>query len=538
VKAQAARSRRGRAFGLVVAATAAALVSLLVLGTAAPASAHAQLISTTPQEGEVLDVPPEEILLTFNEPVLSVPDGVTVFDAAGDGVASSAATRDSDLVVTLDDEVEDGTLVVAWRVVSADGHPIAGSLTFSIGAPSETVVASPTAVEPGVPVVLSITRAAAYVGLLLAVGLLWFGLLVPGAAREGAVRRTRLTSLGAAVAAVGWMVGLPLTGAYQRGVGVDQALASATWQTLPGEEYLVSLVVSAGVLGALMVGGRAGALAGLAAVVAPALTGHTRAAEPVALSVLADALHLVAGAFWLGGLVGLALTLPGLAAEPAARLIGRFSALASGVLATLVAAGAFMAWRIVGSWDGLVGTGYGRLLLVKVAVAAVAVAIAAANRFVLLPKVRAGGGARALRRAVVGEAAVLVVVLAITGFLVNKSPEDPEPASGARVSAVERATLGDLTVLATLTPGETGQNELSIQVQDAAGEPVEGSQAPVISVSSADVDLGEVELRSVGAGTYAGAVVVPKGGAWEVQVSLRLDEFTNPVGVMTFEVSR
>ena len=49
------------------------------------------------------------------------------------------------------------------------------------------------------------------------------------------------------------------------------------------------------------------------AVAAPALTGHTRAAPPVPLSVAADVLHLVAGAVWLGGLVGLALTLPRLA---------------------------------------------------------------------------------------------------------------------------------------------------------------------------------------------------------------------------------
>ncbi|WP_344303324.1 copper resistance CopC/CopD family protein [Nocardioides bigeumensis] len=525
---------RSRWWGVFLAAAAAAV---LTLGTAAPASAHAQLVSTTPQEGDVLDAAPEEILLTFNEPVLSVPEGVTVFDAAGDVVASSAATRDTDLVVTLDTEVADGTLVVAWRVVSADGHPIAGSLTFSVGAPSESV-AAPGADQTadGVPIALSITRAAAYLGLLLSVGLLWFGLLVARGSHDGGGRRTRLAAAGAAVAAVGWMVGLPLTGAYQRGVGLDEAFASATWQTLPGEEYLVSLLVSAGVLGALMIGGRTGALAGLVAVSAPALTGHTRAAEPVALSVLADALHLVAGAIWLGGLVGLALTLPGLAAEPGARLIGRFSTLAAGALATLVAAGSFMAWRIVESWAGLVDTGYGQLLLVKVAIAAVAVAIAAGNRFVLLPRARAGGGVRALHRAVAAEAVVLVAVLSVTGFLVNKSPEGPPSAADPAASTVQQAPLGDLSVLATLTPGESGQNQLSIQLQDAEGEPAEGSQAPVVSVSSHDVDLGDVALRSTGAGTYSGEVLLPTSGEWQVQVSLRLDEFTNPVGVLSFDV--
>ena len=78
--------------------------------------------------------------------------------------------------------------------------------------------------------------------------------------------------------------------------------------------------------------------------------------------------------------------------------MSRFSTLAAGVLAALVATGSFMAWRIVGSWDGLVSTDYGRLLLVKIGVALVAVAIAAVNRFVLLP--RGGGALRTLLRAV------------------------------------------------------------------------------------------------------------------------------------------
>ena len=52
----------------------------------------------------------------------------------------TATSEDEVVTADLPDELADGTYVVAWRVVSADGHPISGSLTFSIGAPSETVV--------------------------------------------------------------------------------------------------------------------------------------------------------------------------------------------------------------------------------------------------------------------------------------------------------------------------------------------------------------------------------------------------------------
>ena len=54
--------------------------------------------------------------------------------------------------------------------------------------------------------------------------------------------------------------------------------------------------------------------------------------------------------------------------------------------------GAFLAWRIVGSWDALLTDGYGQLLLVKIGVAAFAVAIAAYNRFRLLPRMSAAAG--------------------------------------------------------------------------------------------------------------------------------------------------
>ena len=101
------------------------------------------------------------------------------------------------------------------------------------------------------------------------------------------------------------------------------------------------------------------------------------------------------------------MTLPGLAGrrEAAAALVSRFSTAAAAVLAALVLSGAFLAWRIVGSWDALLTDGYGQLLLVKIGVAALAVAIAAYNRFRLLPRMTAAAGfhdrvdaARALSR--------------------------------------------------------------------------------------------------------------------------------------------
>ena len=71
---------------------------------------------------------------------------------------------------------------------------------------------------------------------------------------------------------------------------------------------------------------------------------------------------------------------------------------------------------------------------------------------------------------------------------------------------------------------------------DAAGEPAEGYEAPRLSLTADDVDLGAVQLSSLGPGVYAGDVLLPTGGEWDVQVSLRTTEFDNPVQTVTFRV--
>jgi copper transport protein len=290
-------------------------------------------------------------------------------------------------------------------------------------------------------------------------------------------------------------------------------------------------------------------LAGCAlAVAAPAFTGHTRAATPEALVVGVDVLHLAAGALWLGGLVSIALVLGDLArGDAGAVVLGRFSTWAAGLLAVLVVAGVLLAWRIAGAWDALLDSGYGALLLVKVLAALVAVAIAAWNRFSLMPRLREAPrrrdrgtpAATLLVRTALAEAAVLVVVLGVTGFLVDRSPEtDPAVTAGEEggAAAGEVVHLGQISARIALDPPAVGPATLTITMTDALGEPAEGYEAPRLSLASDEVDLGAVEVASLGPGVYAGDVVLPTGGEWTVQVSMRTTEFDNPVRTVTFQV--
>ncbi len=405
-------------------------VAGLVLGCAAPASAHATLVSTDPADGEVLDSAPDVVTFTFDEPVRLTDGSLLVFDAAGEPVRADSSVSGSDVVADLPEELADGTYVVVLRVVSSDGHPISSSLRFSIGAPSPTVVEPDVAAEPSedARTALSLLQAAGYLGLLLAGGLVLFAAWVLGPARIVASQRQRLrwVTRASAVLAVGaGALAVPFNGAYQ--LGLDNVVDPDVLDlTLVGDDLVLVVLQALGLgLAVGLPGRRLPASAGAAvAVLSPAVVGHTRAFDPVALLVVTDGLHLLAGAIWFGGLVGLVLTMPGLARrqEDAAAVLTRFSTLAAAVLAVLVVTGSLLAWRILGSWDRLVGTAYGQLLLLKIGTALLVVGIAGWNRYRLVPRVRSAVGHDHQRRStsLVGrtvryEASLLVVVARTDG---------------------------------------------------------------------------------------------------------------------------
>lgn len=543
--------RLGRVF---LSGGLAALVQALVLvAVAAPAAAHATLISTDPAEGEVLAEAPEVVTFTFDEPVSLTEEGIQAFDAAGDPVSAEASSADAVVRADLPDDLADGTYVVTYRLVSADGHPIAGSLTFSVGAPSESVVPPDVSPDPDrtVKTVLGVAQGLGYVGLLVAAGLVVFRCWMLGGARvsDGARDRLARVQWGASgLAVLAWAAAVPLAGAYQQGLGLRGAVEpDAVDPALVGDDLVVVGLVAVGLaVGLLAPRLRDFATLGAAlAAAAPSVIGHTRSYDPVPLLMVTDVLHVAAGATWLGGLVGLALTLPSLAgrARDSAEVLARFSGVAAGVLALLVVSGSLLGWRVVGSWSGLFGTTYGRLLLVKVAIVAVVGGVAAWNRFALLPRVVGAVGhadlvraAAVVRRAVRVEALLIVAVLGVTGFLTNQSPRDEPPAAETAPGRVVSGRVGDYRALITLDPGARGRNTLALQIQDQAGEPLDVFAAPELSIRNDAVDLGTVVLTPVGAGTYSADVVFPSSGTWEAQVSLRESEFDNPVAVVELDV--
>lgn len=135
-------------FRRVLVVTVAA--SGVLMTPSGPASAHTELVSSTPAAGVRLQAPPREVVLTFNEPVSPALTTVSLTVGGRSTELSVAQGPAGDLVATVgslppQDAAQRWT--VAYRVASRDGHPVTGSFDFRVAdaaAPSHT----PTTTAP------------------------------------------------------------------------------------------------------------------------------------------------------------------------------------------------------------------------------------------------------------------------------------------------------------------------------------------------------------------------------------------------------
>ncbi|MFE1944419.1 copper resistance CopC/CopD family protein [Streptomyces massasporeus] len=361
-------------------------VLVLLLAGAAPASAHSALRGTDPDDGSVLKQAPRHVTLTFTESVGLLDDSFRVFGPDQRRVhtdeAKHADGRSDTARVGLPGKLAQGTYTVAWRVVSADSHPVSGAFSFSVGKPSATTgqIDTGPVEDPLTGGLHDAARYLAYLAAALLVGLAAFALLCRPA-DTSPLRRPLVaawwTLLGSTV------VLLLLRAPYEAGTGPAAAFdAAALGRTLtgrPGEALLARLVVL--LLTAVFLirlsrrrgpEGRPAALAiGTALAAALALTWaaaeHASAGIQVPLAMTSSVLHLLATGVWLGGLVALLLTLRRSAGDDLPEVVPRFSRIAFASVIVLAVTGLYQSWRGLGSLSALTGTSYGRLLLAKLA---------------------------------------------------------------------------------------------------------------------------------------------------------------------------
>jgi methionine-rich copper-binding protein CopC len=139
---------RHRPRALLAAATALGIV-LAATTAIAPASAHDELVSSTPASDAALDPAPTEVVLTYSDNILEVGVEVSVTDADGaEWVADAPVVDGPTVTVPLESDMPGGAYTAEWRVVSSDGHPISGTIPFTVTTPAASP--SPSASEPAV----------------------------------------------------------------------------------------------------------------------------------------------------------------------------------------------------------------------------------------------------------------------------------------------------------------------------------------------------------------------------------------------------
>nr|WSZ16047.1 copper resistance protein CopC [Streptomyces canus] len=599
----------------------------LLLTTAGPASAHAALTGSDPQQGVVVDKAPDQVSLTFSEKVALSNDSLRVLDPKGKAVQQGKPFEVSGTTygIKVHSGLPDGTYTVTYQVVSADSHPVAGAYTFSVGAPSTTSVSvsGDTAGGGVVGWLYGFGRYMSYAGFIVLVGGAAF---VLGCWQRGAGVKPmqRLVVGGWLTLTSATLLLLLLRGSYTGSGKVgdifDLDLLGNVLQTKAGAALVSRLLLLAAaalfisvLFGAydkredeekrdltfgLAVGGTVVA-AGLAA--SWAMAEHASVGLQAGIAMPVDVVHLLAVATWLGGLTALLVALYRSDAPIESAAVRRFSQVAFGSVVALVATGVYQSWRQLGSWSAFTETRYGQLLLVKIGLVALLVGIAFISRrwtaqladTVVRQNKRApqkervaasasgsgkskGGGSKraaqlarqqaamdtarqkrtrdadpnrfGLRRSVLAEAGVAIVLLAVTTVLTQTEPGRTEQdakaskaASSSSSSSSASAGSGAVTldmsfdtggtdgkgvVTVDFDPARVGGNEMHVYVQRSNGRAFDIPEVKVaLTLEAKKIGPLAITPDRIATGHWSASnVQIPMAGDWKVAVTVRTSD--------------
>lgn len=586
-------ARAGASFGLLLAALA------LLLGPAAPASAHAVLVSSSPAADAVLPNSPAEVVLTFSEAVREIPDRIRVLGPDGARVDRGDPTFNGAVItIPIDPAGARGSYLVSYRVVSADNHPVSGAYTYAVGAPSTPPTdRAEDEVHPVVNVVVRVVKYLGYAGLLLLIGpVMVLSLLWPRRlSRRGPAR---LIWAGIGLVALSTVGAIWLQVPYTTGGGPFSISGSVLGDVLGGTfgaAHLVRLgiLAAAAILLRPLIAGRAArsdqillAILGVAGLGTWPIAGHAVASPVPAVSVVVDAVHLAGMAVWLGGLVMLGGFLLRQADDRELdAILPVWSRWATAAVSALLLAGVVQALIEVGTPSALVSTTYGRLIIAKAVLFAVVIAVAAYSRQLVRRRLLTEGmtdpdeadepdevaetdepaereepaeghesddavtaeetrpvrsGWR-LRRTVWAELAITAIVLALSAVLVQTPPARTADtyADGGDLGYYSTTLTSPLYSLQVeVDPAKRGSNSVHLYAYTPDNKPL-----PVLEwrATAALPDQGvepiEVALLPLTDNHATGEISLPSPGSWQFSFTIRISDIDQATVTSTVPIT-
>ncbi|WP_092547795.1 copper resistance CopC/CopD family protein [Actinoplanes derwentensis] len=547
---------RRRALAVLVGLLFGLFGSLLA---AAPASAHAALVASDPANNSVVPDAPNRVTLSFSESVQLISGKIQVLAPDGSRAdQGDPSVSGAEVTVPLRTGGGRGTYLISYRVTSADSHPVAGVITYSVGAASTPPTAegiSEATVDPVVKAMIPIAKYLGYAGLVLLVGpVLVLALLWPHRLDRRGPGRLVWTGIG--LVAGSTLLGLWLQAPYTLGTGLFDVAPSDIRDVLGstfGAVMLVRLgvIVAAAFLLRPLLTGTGGSdskldlallgVLGVAALATWPLTGHPTASPVAGVSVVIDALHLAAAAVWVGGLVMLfGFLLPRANARELGAILPIWSRWAMTSVGVLIFAGTVQALIEVSTFDGLINSTYGRMILAKVGLAAVVIGVAAWSRQ-LVKKRAAAQTPGPLRRVVLAELAITAVILGITSLLVQEPP--PRTAQVAETGPVstnveETLTGKSMSLQVSVFPATVGNNSIHLYAYTLDSKPL-----PVVewkataSLAEKGLENIEVPLLRITDFHAIGDVQLPFAGEWTLKFTARTSEIDQETLTMTAKVA-
>ena len=502
---------------------AALATLLLAAGLASAAWAHAALVSVEPASGSMLAAAPKAVQLRFNETV--TPGAIRLIDGAGRARDDTNISVSGEIIsIAVPADLPEGTAVVSYRVISQDGHPITGSVIFSVGKPTATK-AQP-AVSGGLNALIYLARVGLYIGLFVGVGGVFFA------------RWIARSMIGTAVPRMALVLGLPSAVASFGALGLDllglplAALATAgPWKvafaTSAGLAFLVAFAAMLLALMALRSAWHARALAMIALIgvgMSLAMTGHAAMAPPRALMQPAIFLHGLGVAIWIGALTPLValVSKPTKATLP---IVSRFSGIAMPAVGILALTGLGLAVVQLEKPAALIETRYGLILVVKLMLVLVLLALAALNRYRLTPALaKARTAAPAFKRSILVECVVAVAILAVVaGWRFTPPPRTMVPETPLALHIHSDKAMFQVLV----SPGKAGTNDVVLQLMTGEGTPLAAKEA-TLTLSLPERGIEPMERKAaLGPDGYwhVRKVELPFAGRWHVRIDALVSDF-------------